>query len=155
MYLEIDVSEEWTTSVVDDGHLHQLGDTSIHALRIRELPEDAGHWMQRAALRGAPAGATWTTLARAELQTVDGWDALLVETLVEHEAFRRVRVVALYRFLDYAAGAILDIAESWYEPQRADLLELLGSARPAWGPQERVGLAKLLGGAHRHLVTLA
>lgn len=154
MFLHIDVSDEWTTTAVDDGRVHRLGDTSIHALQIRELPVDVERWMQRVALRGAPEGTAWKERGRANLSTVDGWPARLREIELDHASFQRVRIVAYYQFTDYASGAIVDVHASWYEPQRTDLIDLLGTARPDWGPQALTCLARQFGDARHKLLTL-
>lgn len=154
MVVRIEVSDEWTSTTGEDGVVHRLGDTTVHALPIRELPLDSARWMHQVAVAGAPAGTRATELGRHELVTVDGWRALLLEMALEHAELRRVRVVALYKFLDYAAGAIIDIAASWYAAQREDLIALLRGARPDWGPQDRTCLATMFQGAHQRLLTL-
>lgn len=154
MILRVSVPEGWTSTAVADGILHEHDSTSVRALRIRERPADAAHWMQRTALQGAPTGTAWTQRSKVELKTVDGWPAWLFEVDLEHATFKRTRVVVLYQFLDYAAGAIVNADPATYVEQRPLLLDMLGSARPDWGPQDMTCLTRMFGDAASHIVTL-
>ncbi len=154
MILRVDVPDGWTSTAIAEGIVHTSGETSITALAIRELPADAGRWIRRTAVLGGPAGARGTERARSELTTRDGWFGLVLELDLTHEAWRRTRIVALYRFLDYAAGAIVDTSTDRYDDERAALFEILRSARPDWGPQDTTCLSRMLGPAAGHLVTI-
>ncbi len=154
MILHVDTPDGGTSTPIADGIVHTSGDTTVTALHIRELPADAGRWIRQIAVLGAPPGARGTERARAELTTRDGWMGLCLEVDVSHEAWKRTRIVALYRFLDYAAGAIIDTSTARYEEERDTLFEILRSGRPDWGPQDTTCLSRMFGAAAGYLVTI-
>ncbi len=147
MILRVPVPDGWTSKVVDDGILHELGSTTIHALHIRELPVDALGWMRNRALAGAPAGTTWTQRLAMDLTTVGGWPAGVIEVELAHASFQQTRLVAFYQFRDYAAGAIVSSEPARFAELRGMLLDLLGDAWPDWGPQATTCLTRLFEGA--------
>lgn len=153
MILHVDTPAGWTSAPIAEGIVHAKGDTTLSALRIRELPVDAARWMHRTALKGAPAGTQWTERSRAELVTRDGWSGLRLELDLVHGDWRRTRIVALYRFVDYAAGAIADVATSHYDPMRDELHTIFATGRPDWGPQDTTCLTRIFGPASAFFVT--
>jgi hypothetical protein len=146
MILHLTVPEGWTSIRSGDTAIHRKGRLAIRALPIREHPEDVAYWVERTALKGAPVGTRWSQRVRANLVTREGWPALVVEVLLEHDTFKQVRLLAFYEFLDYAAGAEVQADLEDFTREREAVLEILRSARPDWGPQESICLWNLLEG---------
>jgi hypothetical protein len=146
MLLQLPVPDDWSRTRVGDSIVYQKGAIAIRALPIREHPLDAGRWVERAALKGAPVGTVWNQRVRAELITRDGWPALIVEVVLDHATFKQVRVIALYKFLDYASGAEVQATPEEFTKEREAILDILQGARPDWGAQDTVSLASLLEG---------
>ena len=146
MILHLTVPEGWTSIRSGNAVIHRKGRVAIRALPIREYPDDASVWVERAALKGAPIGTRWSQRARTNLLTRDGWPVMLVEVLLEHETFKQIRLMTLYAFMDYASGAEVHADLEDFLREREAILEILQTARPDWGPQEAVSLSNLLDG---------
>ncbi|MFN0245530.1 MAG: hypothetical protein ACKV2T_01395 [Kofleriaceae bacterium] len=146
MILHLTMPGGWTSIRAGDAVIHRKGRIGIRALPIRELPENAKFWIERSALKGAPAGTKWTQRKRAELVTRDGWPAVVVEVVLAHETFQQVRVIALYQFLTYASGAEVHSDPEDFAHEREAIYDILQGGRPDWGPQETVSLPSLLEG---------
>lgn len=146
MILRIPVGDGWTSRPVEDGILHEKGGIGLWALRIREHPDDPQLWMRHSALKGAPAQTRFTSQPAIKLATSEGWPAVVQETELVGEGFHQHRIVVLYVFLDYAAGAIARIDAADHAAHRQELLDLLGKARPDWGRQPTACLARVFEG---------
>lgn len=145
MILRIPLGDGWTSKPAEDGVLHVKGVASLSALRIREQPDDPVLWMRHTALKGAPAGTTYTLSPATKLTTAAGWPAIVQEAELVGPSFSERRIVALYAFLDYAAGAVARIGGG-DQALRAEILDSLGNATPDWGAQETATLARVFDG---------
>lgn len=145
MILRIPVGPGWAARATEDGVLYEKTGASLRALRIREHPDDPPLWMRHTALKGAPAGTAYTLSPPTKLETAEGWPAILQEVELTGPSFRQRRIVVLYAFLDYAAGAIARI-DGDADAVRSEILDLLGKAAPDWGAQETATLARVFDG---------
>ena len=146
MILRIPVGADWTTHPVENGLLHSRGPLTVRALRIREQPDDPVLWMRHAALKGAPAKTAFTLQPATKVRTADGWSAILQESELTGDGFHQHRIVVLYVFVDYAAGAVVHMDAAHVAAHRMEILDLLGKASPDWGTQETACLARVFDG---------
>lgn len=131
---------------MDDGLVHQRGLVTIRAMRIREQPDNPELWMRHTALKGAPPQTAFTHQPATKLRTAEGWSAIIQETELTGAGFHQHRIVVLYAFVDYAAGAVVHMDAAQAAAHRTAVLDLLGKAGPDWGPQETACLARVFDG---------
>lgn len=98
-------------------------------------PEDPSAWLRRTLL--SDVDDTTTILAASDLETDTGWPLSLFAVEVNGET----RVLALYRFLEWAGAALVRGAAD--AATRSRVAGALRSARPDFGSDEAICLADL------------
>src|SRR5262249_27850374 len=104
-------------------------------------PVEPDAWIARALVEDAAPGETPRDLVSLPLRVIDGWDASLVEAHVGAE----LRLVVLYRFVDYGAAAVARLSGPGTE-QRDATLNALQHGRPEVARDGTACLAELFEG---------
>jgi hypothetical protein len=110
------------------------------------LPDNRQQWLGGIILRDIAEGTNARVMNTLDTATDLGWPMQLVhEVLLSPEAkLLETRLVAIYRFFEYGAAALVrGRNEERYEANRPKLLEVLASGRPDWRGPEVVALADL------------
>jgi hypothetical protein len=125
------------------GTLYELADGAGRLLLspLFPFPIEPDAWIARALVEDAPPGTRPENLVSLPLRAVDGWDATLVEARVGAE----LRLVVLYRFLDYGAAAIARF-DGAAGAQRDATLNALQHGRPEFPRDGTACLAELFEG---------
>ena len=119
-----------------------LSGLDVRVTPLFPLPDEPARWLEEQ-LRDETA--PYEVLGVHDLPTADGWPASLLEVELTGGA-RKTRAIALFGFLGWAAAVTVECADpSLYQTRRAELLELLGKARPIFRGAEPICLHDILG----------
>jgi hypothetical protein len=125
------------------GHV-DAPDLSVEILPLVPVPESPETFVRRALLEDS-AGPV-TVVDSSDTRTDLGWPLRLIHAVVGETGAPAIeqRLLALYGFLDFTGIVLVRGADlARYEAHRAELLAILGRARPEFTTLDPIAIAEL------------